>query len=250
MRLVRDSGVAFAREFVPEVRAPVVLLFNATTPLLFIGLFGPLLVSSGMGEASSWQWFLPGILVLLALSGTAGSGATLVAEAKSGAFERMLVTPMNRQAILVGRTLKEVVTLVAQGVLLIALLLPTDFTVHPVGALAGLLLLAFFGLGVGVLSFTLALVSKRNENVFYGVQQMLFFPLLLLSGVLLPMDQAPGWLYTVSRFNPVSYVVEAERSLFAGQVLEWTTLWGVLVCAGLAATGLTLGTRTIRRTTA
>lgn len=247
MKMVTDTGIAFAREMVPELRAPIALAVNAVLPLLFLALFGPLLTSTpGIGEGSPWQWFLPGILVLLALSGTAGAGANLLMEINSGSFERMLVTPMNRTALLAGRTLKEVLTLAAQGVLLILVLLPTSFELFPLGALAGLVLLATFGVGLGALSFTLAVLARKQEQVFYIVQQACFLPLMLLSGVLLPMSLAPSWLYTVSRFNPVTHIVEAERALFAGRFAEPAVLYGGVCALAIAGLGLFFGARVMR----
>ncbi|TDC54730.1 ABC transporter permease [Actinomadura sp. KC345] len=249
MKIVTDTGTTFAREMVPELRNPFGLLINMILPLLFLLLFGPLLSDiPGLG-GSPWQWFLPGILVMLALSGTTGAGAGLLNEMASGSFERMLVTPLSRVAILIGRTMKEMVTLLAQAVLLIVVLLPSEFRLYPAGALVGLLILAVFGIGLGSLSFALAIAAKKNQTVFYGVQQLAFFPLLLSSGVLLPMEQAPSWVYAISRANPASYIVEAERTLFTGGFTDMSVLYGSLAAAGTAVAGLMLGGRLMRRAT-
>ncbi|WP_028649283.1 ABC transporter permease [Nocardiopsis sp. CNT312] len=254
MKLINDTGVAFTREMAPELRQPAGLIFNMMLPFLFLALFAPLLSSMGdvgQGSESHWQWFAPGILVLLGLSGTAGAGAALLNEMVSGAFERMLVTPMSRGAMLVGRTLKEVVILLAQALLIIAILLPTGFHLYPLGALAGLVLLTVFGVGIGALSFTLAIHSKKQQTLFYGIQQVAFFPLLLLSGVLLPIteDSAPTWLYVLSRINPVTYVVEAERHLFAGRFAEVSVLYGTIAAVAIAVLGVAVGIRGMRNAT-
>ncbi|RAY12704.1 ABC transporter permease [Actinomadura craniellae] len=252
-RLVTDTGIAFTREITPELRYPTTIVLSMMTPLIFLGLFGPLLtgvpgLEVGLPGASPWQWFLPGIVVLLALTGTAGAGAGLLNESLSGSFERLLVTPMNRLAMLLGRTLKEIVTLNAQALLLILILLPTDFRLYFLGTLVGLVMLSVFAVGIGALSFTLAAVSK-SQTVFYGVQQMTNFPLVLLSGVLLPMDVAPGWLHTISRFNPATYLVEAERALFVGDFGDSSVLYGAIASVGIAAVGLYLGGRAMTRVT-
>lgn len=253
MKVITDTRTAFARELRPELRQPAGLLFTMMLPFLFLALFAPLLPSMGPGgggtdPGSPWQWFVPGMLVLLGLSSTAGAGASLLNEMSSGAFERMLVTPLNRAAMLVGRALKEVVVLLTQALLILVLLLPTDFRLRPLGALAGLALLTVFGIGIGALSFTLALHSRKQQTLFYGVQQVIFFPLLLLSGVLLPITQssAPGWLYVLSRINPVTYVVEAERALFDGRFGETDVLYGVVAAAAVAVLGVAAGVRGMR----
>ena len=97
---------------------------------------------------------------------------------------------------------------------------PFGFQLHPLGVVVGLLILGTFGVGLGALSHSLAMAVKRQEYLFWLVQQTLLFPLLLLSGILLPLDFAPGWLQALSRLNPLTYVVEAERALFAGDFGE------------------------------
>ncbi len=91
---------------------------------------------------------------------------------------------------------------------------------------------------------------KRQEYLFWLVQQTLLFPLLLLSGILLPLEFAPGWLQALSRLNPLTYVVEAERALFAGDFAEPSIVVGAAVAVGLAIVGLAVGTRMMRRAAA
>ena len=72
-------------------------------------------------------------------------------------------------------------------------------------------------------------------------------PLMLLGGVLLPMDLAPRWLHLASRVNPLTYLVEAERKLITGTVADASVVLGAPVAAAVAATGLTLGTIATRK---
>jgi ABC-2 type transport system permease protein len=65
--------------------------------------------------------------------------------------------------------------------------------------------------------------------------------------VLLPMTDAPGWLYAASRFNPLTYLVEAERSLFAGEIAAMPVLYGALMATVVAATGLAVGVGQVRK---
>ena len=121
------------------------------------------------------------------------------------------------------------------------------FDLHPVGVLVGMAVLSLFSIGVGALSFALALVSKDQEWLFWTVQQTLIFPVLLLAGVLLPLEGAPGWLSTASDLNPLKYVVEAERALFAGEFPVDTVTYGFLGAAVVAALGLVVGLRAMNR---
>ncbi|MER5392649.1 ABC transporter permease [Saccharopolyspora sp. NPDC002686] len=247
MTFFRDTATVFQREITPSLREPTAILFSMAQPLLFLFLFGPLLAGTPGFEASPWQWFVPGILVMMCLFGPMMAGYNLLVELGSGSMERMLVTPLNRSAMLVGRTLKEFALLLVQAVLLIALSVPLGFQLHPVGVLAGLALLLVFGVGLGSLSYVLAIAAHPGGELFYAVTQLVLFPLMLLSGVLLPMDAGPGWLQVVSRINPVSHIADAARALFSGQLLDPSVLAGGLAAVGLAAIGLVVGTRAVKR---
>jgi ABC-2 type transport system permease protein len=83
--------------------------------------------------------------------------------------------------------------------------------------------------------------------MFWAVQQTLIFPLLLLAGMLLPITFGPGWLRFLSKFDPLTYVVDAERGLFNGEILSAVVLSGVVAAVVVAAAGLFVGTRAIRR---
>lgn len=83
--------------------------------------------------------------------------------------------------------------------------------------------------------------------MFWAVQQTLMFPLLLLAGMLLPLDGGPSWLQTLSRFNPLTYVVNAERVLFNGELVSSTVLAGLVAAVAVAVAGLAVGIRGMRR---
>ncbi len=245
--LLRDVLLVFAREISPELRVPIGLVLGMLQPLIFLVLFGPLLGGMpGVGD-SHWQWFVPGILVMIGLFGSGAAGYSVIVEAGGGSLERMLVTPVSRAAMLIGRTLKEGLTLLVQGVLITLVMAPFGLRIHPAGVAAGLALLVATGIGIGSLSFALALAAKRTPSVFWAVQQFAQFPLLLSSGVLLPVEAGPSWLAAVSRVNPVTYVVEAERALFAGDLTAPEVAYGTLAAAAIAAVGLALGIRGMRR---
>jgi ABC-2 type transport system permease protein len=246
--VVRDTLVVMLRELRPVRRDPFSLLFGMIQPLVFLGLFGPLLAGSVGGQGGAlgedvWQWFVPAILVQVALFGTSTVGANLLFELQTGSHERMLVTPLSRPSMLVGRSLKEMVPLAAQAVVVVAVMTPTSFDLHPVGALVGLALLAVLGVGLGSFSYALAIAVRKQDWMFWAVQQTVIFPLMLLSGLLLPLESGPGWMRAVAAVNPLKYVVDAERALFAGQVGVADVAWGWLAALVTAVVGLAVGIR-------
>jgi ABC-2 type transport system permease protein len=217
-------------------------------PLVFLAFFGPLLAGMpAVGGGSPWQWFVPGNLVMIALFGTSMTGSNLLYEMQTGAHERLLVTPLSRSALLIGRALKEMAPLVVQAMVIVAVVLPFGFRLYPLGAAAGLLLLGVFGVGLGALSYALALAVRKQEWAFWMVQQTLLFPLLILSGMLLPLDNGPPWMRVASRLNPLTYIVEAERALFAGDFAQPSVTIGAFAALAVAALGLFVGTRAMRR---
>jgi ABC-2 type transport system permease protein len=157
----------------------------------------------------------------------------------------MLVTPLDRSALLVGRALKEIVIVLEQVVIIVAAVLPFGFDLHLGGALIGVAIVAVFAVGLAALSYSLAIATKGNDWIFWAVQQTLIFPLLLLAGVLLPIDGDPAWLEAASKLNPLTYIVDAERLLFAGEIFESTVAWGILSAVGVLIIGLTIGIRSI-----
>ncbi|MGS2643008.1 ABC transporter permease [Streptosporangium sp. LJ11] len=243
--MITDTVTVFDRELRPVLRNPFSVIFTMVQPLFFLALFAPLLPAVEGGSAL--QWFVPGIVVMSCLFGASSTGANLLFEIQTGSHERMLVSPLRRPALIVGRSLKEIVPMLAQTVLVVAVTVPFGFRPHLAGALLGLLILAVFCVGLGALSYTLALASKDSEWMFWGVQQTLLFPLMLLAGMLLPVSGGPDWLLVLSRLNPLTYVVEAERALFNGEIVSAAAGGGVVAAVVVAALGLLVGTRAMRR---
>ena len=244
-----DMWLVMTRELRPVVREPFSVVFGLVQPLVFLGLFGPLLVgtSDGLTSAEVWQWFVPSVLVMTTLFGTSTTGSNLQFEMQTGAHERLLVTPLSRSAQLVGRSLKEMVPLVAQAVIVIVVMLPFGFRADPAGAVLGLAMLAVLGVGLGSLSYALAIAVRRQEWMFWAVQQTVLFPLLILSGMLLPLETGPQWMKVASAFDPLRWVVEAERALFAGDLTSGAVAAGWLAAVLTAAVGLVVGVRTLLR---
>ncbi len=254
-KFVTDTGAVFTREILLVLRDPFTLIFSLLQPLIFLGLFGPLLTGTfgggfgggGASTADTLQWFVPGVIVMISLFGTSMTGSNLLYEIMTGSYERVLATPLDRSAILVGRALKEFAPLLVQGLIIAAVCIPFGFTFHVLPALAGLVLLGVFGVGIGALSHALALASKNREWLFWGVQQSLLFPLLILSGMMLPLEAGPSWMQTAARFNPLTYMVDAERVLFGGTFADSAVLWGVVAAAATCAVGLVVGIRATRK---
>ncbi|MCD0451537.1 ABC transporter permease [Actinocorallia sp. API 0066] len=249
-RPVRDTWNVFVREIRPLLRDPFSVVFSLVQPLVFLGLFGPLLVGQAGGPAAdTLVWFVPGIMVMTVLFGSGATGSNLLFEAQTGSHERTLVAPVSRGALLAGRALKEVVPIMAQAVLIVLAALPFGYRASVPGLILTLVLLAVFGIGLGSLSYTLAMASRKKDWMFWLVQQTLLFPLMILSGMLLPLEEGPSWMRAVASVNPISHIVDAARALLAGDVAENVVAYGFVAAVVLAALGLAVGITTMRRQT-
>ncbi len=245
--LVRDTTIVFARELRPMLRDPFSVVFSMIQPLVFLGLFAPLLSDvPGLGAGSALQWFVPGIVVMSCLFGASMTGSNLLFEMQTGSHERTLVTPLSRPSLLMGRALKEIVPVLVQAVIVVAVVVPFSFELHVAGTVVGLLMLSVFCVGLGSLSYALALAAKGQDWIFWTVQQTFLFPVLLLAGMLLPVDSGPGWLQTMSRLNPLTYVVDAERALFAGSFDASVVASGFAAAGLVCLFGLWVGARSMR----
>src|SRR5690606_32705703 len=145
---LRDTWNVLTRELKPVLRDPISMIFSLLQPLVFLGLFSPLLIgASGQSAAETLQWFVPGVIVMIVLFGTGATGSNLQYEMMTGSHERTLVAPLSRSSLLVGRALKEIAPIVVQALIIMLIAWPFGFTIHPLGLLAGLALLAVFGVG-------------------------------------------------------------------------------------------------------
>lgn len=241
----RETWLVFVRSVRPTLRNPRSVLVGMSMSLLYLVLFGPLLRSFG-SAGNTWEWFVPGMMAQTALFGTAYAGFALIPEIRSGSLERMLVSPVSRGALLLGRVIGDVLRLVVQALLLALLAMAFGFRVGAGPLLLGLALLAVLGVSIGAASYALAL-KVRQEYAFAPILSMSVMPLMLLSGVLLPMTIAPAWLYGLSRANPLSYVVDAERAFVTGQWSAVAVWLGPLLAVLLAVLAIGWGVRTFRR---
>jgi ABC-2 type transport system permease protein len=245
--IIRDSSIVLSRELRPTIRDPFTVIFSLVQPLILLALFGPLLkgVPGASDSGNVWNWFIPGVLAMIAIFGTSMTGSNLMDEIHSGSHERMLVTPLRRSSLLIGRALKEMVPLAAQAVIILLVGLPLGFDINLGGAAVGIIILGVFGVGLGALSYTLALAVREQDWVFWTVQQTLMFPMLILSGTMLPLDDAPGWMKVLVNINPLHYVVEAERVLFVGDFDASTVMAGATAALVVAVGGIAAGVRAI-----
>lgn len=252
MKLLRDTWLLFAHNARVTLRNPVWVVFGVFQPVCYLLLFAPLLegvaAAPGFG-GDALTVFTPGLLVMQGILGTTFVGFGLIAQLRGGVVERLRVTPVNRLALLLGGALRDVVILLVQATLLVVMAWLLGLRADPVGVVLGMGLLVLLGLVTASCSYALALLLK-DENAFASTLNFFLLPVLLLSGVFLPLTLAPDWIRAVAFVNPFSYAVDATRALFSGDLGDASVLYGFGVVAVLALLALWWAARSFRRATA
>jgi ABC-2 type transport system permease protein len=133
--------------------------------------------------------------------------------------------------------------------ILVAVAIPFGFHAHVTGLLISLILLALLVIVTGAFSVTIALLTKEIST-FASIVMGISLPVLLLSGVLLPLSMAPTWMRVIAHFNPLFYVVDANRVLAAGTIWNSTVGLAFVVTAGLVIVTLMWATRVYKKAVA
>ena len=248
MRFLRDSFIVFRRQLRMNLRNPAWVIIGALQPVLYLLLFGPLLTPlvSQFGADNAYTFFVPGMLVQLGIFGAFFAGFSLIAEWREGVIEAERVTPASRTALLVGRLARDVLQLFVQALILVALGFAMGMDAPVRGVVLGIGLTLLVGGACAAASNALALTT-RSEDVMAPVFNMVMMPVLLLSGILLPMTIGPDWLLRASDFMPVRHVVDAVRGSFLGDFSADSLAWGTAWTVTLFVLALWWGTRTFRK---
>ncbi len=250
MKTLRDTWLIFGRYFGILLGNPVWVIIGVTQPVLYLVLFAPLLKSiatvQGFPPGGAYNVFVPGLLIQLGLFGAAGVGFSLIAELRAGVIERLRVTPVSRISLMLGRALRDMLVLLIQSAILLLLAIPFGLQATVGGAAVMLALVALVGLATACIAYAVAL-WLRSEDSYAPLIFTASLPLLLLSGVLLPLTLAPDWLRTIADVNPLSYAVNAARDLFNGHMASPEVAKGTLIMAVLAVGSLILAARSFNR---
>ena len=251
--MLRDAMITFRYQMRLLLREPVWIVIVMIQPLLYLALFAPLLDSisrtPGFPPGDAWSVFVPGLLIQLGIFGSMFVGFGIIAEIRNGTIERMRVTPASRLGLLLGRVLRDTVVLLIQAALLTLIAVAFGLRVPLSGALITVGIVGLLGVALASLSYAAGLWLK-SEDALAPLLNMVSVPVLLLSGILLPMTLGPRWLQRLAALNPFSHIVDAARVAFSGQLGDSSLVIGLVCAAGLAVVGLAVATRTFQRESA
>jgi ABC-2 type transport system permease protein len=250
--MLRDALIVFRYQTRLMLREPLWLVIGLIQPLLYLALFAPLLEplanSPGFPPGDAWQVFVPGLLIQLGIFGSMFVGFGIIAEIRYGSVERMRVTPASRAGLLFGRVLRDVLVLLIQATILTSVALLFGLRVTFVGAALTVVLVCLLSIALSSLSYA-AGIKLKSEDAMAQLVNMVSLPLLLLSGILLPMSLAPRWLQGVASMNPFFHIVDGARAAFRGE-LSGQLAAGLVAAGLLAVIGMVVATRTFQRDSA
>ncbi len=219
-------------------------------PLMFLFIFGSGLSRSigSLGPGVDFiQFMFPGIIGMTVLMSSFMSGVSVVWDREFGFLKEVLVAPISRASVAIGKTLGSATIALLQGVLILLLapLVGASISLATVLALLPLMLLLAIAMGsLGVLLAT----RIKSIQAFQAVMQMFMFPMVFLSGVFFPVDGLPAWMSVLVKINPATYGIAPIRQVILGadspfgiSVLGHTmSLWDNVAVMAVFATVMTL----------
>ena len=250
-RALKDSGVVVWRQLIQLPRIPEVLVFALIQPVMFVVLFRYVFGGAIQTPGESYvNYLMPGIFAQTVAFGAVASGIGLAEDLRRGIIDRFRSLPMARSAVLVGRTVSDLVRNAAVVAVMMGVGLLVGF--RPSGSLGaiivafGLLFLtsfAFWWIGV-VIAISMKMVEAVQSAGFIWL-----FPLTFASSAFVPTDSMPSWLQGFAVNQPFTVVVNAVRALFLAQPVGNLVWLSVVWMGGISAVMIPLATRQYRRRT-
>jgi ABC-2 type transport system permease protein len=212
---LRAIRIVWRRDLIRFANDRIRIISSLIQPLLFLFVMGSglqRLSSAGTHGVNLKTFIYPGILCISVMFTAMFSAASIVWDREFGFLREMMVAPVRRSSIVIGKCLGGATVACTQGVIMILLAplvhVPYKFELI-VGIFALQMLLAFTITAFGV---AIAVRIKQMQS-FFGVMQMLVMPMFFISGALFPVSGLPGWLAFLNRIDPLTYAVDPMRRL-------------------------------------
>jgi ABC-2 type transport system permease protein len=216
--IFRGMWVISYRELLRFVQERSRIFSSFAMPLLFLVIFGAgfnRIIGTQIPGVDYIQFMYPGIIAMTVLMNSVMSGLSVVWDREFGFLKEILVAPLGRTGIVMGKAAGTATVAVAQGIIMLVLapFLGVSLTPLMVLELVPILIIISISLsGLGVLIAS----RMRSQQGFQIIVQLIIFPLIFLSGVFFPVNNVPTWMEVISKINPLTYGVDAIRQLFLG----------------------------------
>ena len=212
---LRAIRIVWRRELIRYRSDRLRMVTTLVQPLLFLFVLGAGLqglARAGTHGVALKTFIYPGILCISVMFTAMFSAASIVWDREFGFLREMMVAPVRRSSIVIGKCLGGATVASSQGVIMILLAPLVHVPYDP------LLILGIFGLQL-LLAFTITafgvMVAVRIKQMqsFFGVMQMIVMPMFFISGALFPASGLPRWLELLNRIDPLTYAVDPMRRL-------------------------------------
>lgn len=220
--LIAAAIVICEKELRSMMHNPTERLFRLIKPMLWIVLFGAVFKVVNLPSGIRYQQFmLPGILIQTTMITGLGHGITLKWESDLGILNRMLVAPVRRASIVLGKAFSSVAKALMEAAvfLTLAALIQIGFSHNPLILLLTAMIITFFVVGVSSLGMIMA-VLLRTREAYTGVVGLIATPALFASNSLYNIDQMPAWLRLIAEVNPLTYAVDFARRILIYQTFD------------------------------
>ena len=249
-KVARDSWLIFGSCLRERLRNPVWAFVGSIQPICYMLLFAPLLKNlsgvPGFPSGGAYNVFTPGLMIMMAIVGSGFAGFGVIERLREGVIERLRVTPVSRLAIMLGSLTVDVLNLLVQTSLIVGVGLIMGFHPNVGGLMILLILVGISGLTMACCSYALGLLL-RDEGALAGMVNLFVMPLMLLSGITLPLTLAPDTIRRIAKFNPFAYSVDAARALVAGHMTVAAIPQAFAIFAVLSVLALSWATFSIRK---
>ncbi|MGX1804801.1 ABC transporter permease [Nocardia sp. NPDC055321] len=216
--LVSDSLTITKRNVIKIRRVPDVLIFSTLSPIMFVLLFafvfGTAIKVPGL-EGGYREFLIAGIFAQTVVFGGSFTGLSLAEDIQKGIIDRFRSLPMEPAAVLIGRTLADVVINVVSLIVMSLAGLVVGWRIRGSfwDAVLAFLLLLLFAYAISWIMAVIGLMVRTPE-VFNNATFMVIFPLTFLANTFVPLEDLPGPLKVFAEWNPVSALTQATRELF------------------------------------
>ncbi|MFH1382388.1 MAG: ABC transporter permease [Chloroflexota bacterium] len=239
----RGMWVVSYRELLRFIQERSRMFSSFAMPLLFLVIFGAgfnRIIGALTPGVGFIQFIYPGIIAMNVLMNSVMSGLSVVWDREFGFLKEILVAPLGRSGIVLGKAAGSAAVAVGQGIIMLILapILGVSLTPMLVVKLIPVLILVSVSLsGLGVLIAS----RMRSQQGFQIIVQIIIFPLIFLSGVFFPVNNVPAWLEVISKINPLTYGVDAIRQLFLGpEIAAGAAMGGSGYAIGVTVLGHTM----------
>lgn len=237
--IVRGMWVISYRELLRFIQERSRVLSSFAMPLLFLVIFGAgfnRIVGTLTPGVNFIQFMYPGIIAMTVLTNSIMSGLSVVWDREFGFLKEILVAPLGRSGIVLGKAAGSATVAVIQGIIMLVLTPLVGVSLSPMLVLMLVPMLIVISVSLSGLGVLIA-SRMRSQQGFHIVVQLIVFPLIFLSGVFFPVNSVPTWLEVISKINPLTYGVDAIRQLFLGNSVG---AMGGAVVQGNYAIGVTV----------